>query len=225
VWRDKRGRTWHTHETMKIGLTSFRFGGVPLETTAHHANAAAHANAEHPRRIFRLIFERVRRVRRKKAPPRNDRFDLNEAIDQVIGLARSAIAENGVSVQTRLTNGSLPVYGDRVQLQRVVLNLILNAVEAMSAAEEGARELSLSTEHSETYRVLVAVRDSGPGIDPERRERVFEPFCTTKSSGVGMPWRSLSVPPLRGCLPAVHGHREPGGANALQVYDTVVGKE
>jgi signal transduction histidine kinase len=124
---------------MKIGLTSFRFGGVPLETTAQHANAAAHANAEHPRGIFRLIFERVRRVRRKKAPPRNDRFDLNEAIDQVIGLARSAIAENGVSVQTRFTNGSLPVYGDRVQLQRVVLNLILNAVEAMSAAEEGAR--------------------------------------------------------------------------------------
>jgi len=101
-------------------------------------------------------------------------------------LARSAIAKNGVSVQTRLTEGLLAVQGDRVQLQQVVLNLILNAVEAMSAVDEGVRELSLSTEQSETYGVLVAVRDSGPGVDPERRERVFEAFYTTKSSGVGM---------------------------------------
>ena len=101
-------------------------------------------------------------------------------------LARSAIAKNGVSVQTRFTEGLPAVHGDRVQVQQVVLNLILNAVEAMSAVEEDVRELLLSTERSETCGVLVAVRDSGPGIDPERREHVFDAFYTTKSSGVGM---------------------------------------
>src|SRR5713101_5712909 len=75
----------------------------------------------------------------KKAPPRKGRFDLNEAINEVIVLARSAITENGVSVQTRLTEWLAPVEGDRVQLQQVVLNLVLNAAEAMSAVDEGAR--------------------------------------------------------------------------------------
>jgi signal transduction histidine kinase len=122
----------------------------------------------------------------KKAPPRKHRLDLNEAINEVIVLARTAIAENGVSVRTHLTDGSTPVEGDRVQLQQVILNLILNAVEAMSAVDERSRELSISTEQSPTNGALVAVRDSGLGIDPECRERVFDAFYTTKSSGVGM---------------------------------------
>jgi C4-dicarboxylate-specific signal transduction histidine kinase len=122
----------------------------------------------------------------KKAPPRKERFDLNEAISEVIVLARSEIAKNGVSVQTRLTEGLFPVQGDRVQVQQVVLNLILNAVEALSSVDKGARELLINTEQSRTNGVLVAVRDSGPGIDPENIERVFEAFYTTKSSGVGM---------------------------------------
>src|SRR5262249_23753486 len=108
----------------------------------------------------------------KKAPPRKARFDLNEAIDEVIVLARSAMMKNGVSVQTRLAGGLLSVQGDRVQLQQVVLNLILNAIEAMGAVEAAARELSISTELDRTG-VLVAVRDSGPGIDSEHLERVF----------------------------------------------------
>jgi len=86
----------------------------------------------------------------EKAPPGHDRFDLNKAINEVIGLARSAIAANGISVQTHLTEGFLAVEGDRVQLQQVILNLILNAVAALSAANEGVRELSLSTEQSDT---------------------------------------------------------------------------
>jgi PAS domain S-box-containing protein len=122
----------------------------------------------------------------KNAPPRKDRFDLNEAINEVIVLARSAIAKNGVLVQTRLTEGLLHVQGDCVQVQQVILNLILNAVEAMSSVDEGARELLISTEQNRTNCVLVAVRDSGPGIDPERIERVFDAFYTTKSSGLGM---------------------------------------
>ena len=134
----------------------------------------------------------------KKAPPRKHRFDLNEAINEVIVLARSAIGKYGVSVQTRLTEGLTPVEGDRVQLQQVILNLILNAVEAMSAVDEGVRELLISTEQSWTNGVLVAARDSGPGIDPEHIERVFDAFYTTKSSGVGM---GLSI-----CRSIIDGH-------------------
>src|SRR6266850_2139595 len=131
------------------------------------------------------IIDRIR-DQIKKAPPRKCRFDLNEAIDEVIALAGSAITTNGVSVRTRLTEGLAHVQGDRVQLQQVVLNLILNAVEAMSTVEAGPRELLISTEQTQTGGVLVSVRDSGPGIDPDHLDRVFEAFYTTKSSGVGM---------------------------------------
>jgi PAS domain S-box-containing protein len=121
----------------------------------------------------------------KKAPPRKERFDLNEAINEVIVMVRSAIADNRVSVQTRLAEGALAIHGDRVQLQQVLLNLILNAVEAMGSVEVGARELLVSTEQDRTG-VLVAVRDSGQGIDATHLERVFEAFYTTKSGGTGM---------------------------------------
>jgi PAS domain S-box-containing protein len=157
------------------------------------------------------IVDRIR-DQIKKAPPRRDRFDLNEAINEVVALARSALTENGVSVQTRLAKGSLPVQGDRVQVQQVTLNLILNAVEAMGSIEAGARELLISTKQSETKGIVVAVGDSGPGIDPEDRERVFQAFYTTKSSGVGM---GLSI--CRSIIEA-HGGRlwadanEPRGA-------------
>jgi C4-dicarboxylate-specific signal transduction histidine kinase len=134
----------------------------------------------------------------KKAPCRKDRFDLNNAIDEVIVFARSAITENGVSVRTNLTEDLTPVHGDRVQLQQVVLNLILNAVEAMNSVAEGERELLISTEESQTGGVLVAVRDSGRGIAPEQLERVFEAFYTTKSTGVGM---GLSI-----CRSIVNAH-------------------
>jgi PAS domain S-box-containing protein len=130
------------------------------------------------------IIDRIRE-QIKKAPPRKERFDLNGAIDEVILLVQSVIIRNGVSVQTRLADELLPVEGDRVQLQQVVLNLILNAVEAMGAVEAGSRRLSISTEQDD-IGVLVAVRDTGPGINRAHLERVFEAFYTTKSSGVGM---------------------------------------
>jgi PAS domain S-box-containing protein len=156
----------------------------------------------------------VNRIREhmKKAPPRKAQFDLNEAIDEVIVLGRCAIIKNGVSVQTRLSEGLFPVHGDRVQLQQVVLNLILNAVEAMGSTEAGARELLISTEQQDRTGVLVAVRDSGPGLDPSHLERVFDAFYTTKASGMGM---GLSI--CRSIIEA-HGGRlwaeanEPRGA-------------
>ena len=121
----------------------------------------------------------------KKAPPRKERFDLNAAINEVLVLAQSVTLRNEVSVQTRLADGFLTVLGDRIQLQQVLLNLILNAAEAMSSVEEGARELLISTEQDEAG-ALVAVRDSGPGIDAQHLDRVFNAFYTTKSSGTGM---------------------------------------
>jgi PAS domain S-box-containing protein len=130
------------------------------------------------------LIDRIRE-QIKKAPPRKERFDLNAAIDEVILLGQSAIIKNRVWVQTRLSEGLSPVYGDRVQLQQVVLNLLLNAVEAMSSDEAKPRDLLISTEQDHTG-VLVAVHDSGPGIHPEHLDRVFKSFYTTKPGGTGM---------------------------------------
>jgi signal transduction histidine kinase len=158
----------------------------------------------------RNIIDRIRE-QMKKAPPRKERFDLNAAINEVLILAQSVTNRNGVSVHTRLADGLLPVLGDRIQLQQVLLNLILNAAEAMGSVEAGARELLISTEQDQTG-VLVAVRDSGPGIDPTHLEQVFDAFYTTKSSGTGM---GLSI--CRSIIDA-HGGKlwaeanEPGGA-------------
>jgi C4-dicarboxylate-specific signal transduction histidine kinase len=120
------------------------------------------------------IIDRIR-DHIKKAPPRKEYFDLNEAINEVILLGRSAIITNSVSLHTRFSEGLFPIHGDRVQLQQVVLNLLLNALEAMGSSEAGARELSISTEQDHRG-VLVAVHDSGPGLDPSHLERVFDAF-------------------------------------------------
>ena len=123
----------------------------------------------------------------KKAPPlRDDCLDINEAIREVIVLTRGEALKNGVSVQMLLAEGLPPFQGDRVQLQQVILNLIMNAVEAMSSVDDVRRELSISTGRRGADEILVAVRDSGPGIDPERLERVFHSFYTTKPSGMGL---------------------------------------
>jgi signal transduction histidine kinase len=131
------------------------------------------------------IVDRIR-DHMKNAPPRKSDFDLNEAINEVIVLGRSAIIKNGVSVQTRLFDGLLRVHGDRVQLQPVILNLILNAVEAMGSIEHEVQELSITTKQDEAKGVVVTVRDSGPGIDPKHLDHVFDAFYTTKSRGVAM---------------------------------------
>jgi PAS domain S-box-containing protein len=122
----------------------------------------------------------------KKAPPRKMRLDINGAIREVIELTRGEALKNGVSVQTELANGLALIQGDRVQLQQVLLNLIINAIEAMSGASEGARELLVSTGKAEAGGVLIAVRDSGPGLAPTTLDRLFEPFYSTKSSGLGL---------------------------------------
>jgi PAS domain S-box-containing protein len=132
------------------------------------------------------IIERLRGLG-TKATARKDELNLNEAILGVIGLTRSETSTSGIAVRMHLAERLPPVHGDRVQLQQVILNLILNAVEAMRSVDEAApRELSISTEPKGADEVLVGVRDSGPGIDPEHLERVFESFYTTKPSGMGL---------------------------------------
>jgi PAS domain S-box-containing protein len=143
----------------------------------------------------------------KKAPPREDRLDINEAVREVIELTRSEAATNGVSVQSELAGGLPLIQGDRVQLQQVVLNLIINAAEAMSGAGDGPRELLISTGTSDTGNVCVAVRDSGPGLTPAALERLFEPFYTTKPGGLGL---GLSI--CRSIIEA-HGGRLWASAN------------
>jgi len=153
----------------------------------------------------------IRKLIAKTPAPRDDCFDINEAIREMIVLTRGEALKNGVSVQMQL-EGLLLIQGDRVQLQQVVLNLILNAVEAMSSVDGARRELSISSERRGADEVLVAVHDSGPGIDLEHLERVFDSFYTTKASGIGL---GLSI--CRSIIGA-HGGRlwaaanEPGGA-------------
>jgi PAS domain S-box-containing protein len=121
-----------------------------------------------------------------KLPPRKDRFDLNEAVLEMVALTRSEVLNHGILLQTGLAPGLPRVEGDRTQLQQVILNLIVNAIEAMGGLNEGTRELRISTERAAAGGVLVTVRDSGPGLDPEDVEQVFTAFYTTKPKGMGM---------------------------------------
>jgi PAS domain S-box-containing protein len=122
----------------------------------------------------------------KKAPPRKGGVDINEAIREVVELTRGEAAKSGVSMQTHLPEGLPLIHGDRVQLQQVILNLIINAVEAMSGIVEAPRELLITTGLAASSGVLVSVRDTGPGLAPATVERLFEPFYTTKPTGLGM---------------------------------------
>ena len=121
----------------------------------------------------------------KKAPPRKDAIEVNEAIRDVVGLTRGEVVKNSVSVQTQLAESLPRIQGDKVQLQQVILNLIINAVEAMSGVREDSRELLISTK-KDVGGVVVAVQDSGPGLNPEGVDRLFDAFYTTKASGMGM---------------------------------------
>jgi C4-dicarboxylate-specific signal transduction histidine kinase len=121
----------------------------------------------------------------KKAPPRKDRVEINGAIREVIELTYSEAVKNGVSVQTQFAESLPLIQGDRVQLQQVMLNLIINAIQAMSDLA-GVRELRITTENADSEGVRLAVRDSGPGLSSENFQRLFEPFYTTKPDGMGL---------------------------------------
>jgi len=155
------------------------------------------------------IIGRIRALVRK-APPRNDQLNINATILEVIALTRTELSSARTSLQTELTDGLPLISGDRVQLQQVMLNLILNAVEAMSGSSQATRELMIRTAQDGPDSVLVAVQDSGPGLKPESLDRLFEAFYTTKPGGMGM---GLSI--CRSIIEA-HGGRVWATANAPQ---------
>jgi C4-dicarboxylate-specific signal transduction histidine kinase len=138
-------------------------------------------------RVGKRSADLVGRIRAllKKSPPRRNEFDLNEAILEVVALTHGETVRSGVPVETELAD--IPhVYGDRVQVQQVVLNLLVNAIEAMSRMPERSRQLGISTSESGAGEIVVTVQDSGPGIDPACIQRLFEPFHSTKPAGLGI---------------------------------------
>ena len=122
----------------------------------------------------------------KKAPVRKESLGINDSILEIIGLTRGAMSDNGILVKMQLAKGLPNVSGDKVHLQQVILNLIMNAIEAMSEVGEESRELQIGTRQAESGSVLVTVSDSGPGLPPASVARIFEAFHTTKASGLGI---------------------------------------
>src|ERR1700724_1867789 len=184
----------------------------PLAATVTNAEAALrwlHAGSSHLEKVQQSLTsivedgtragEVIHRIRAlmKKAPPRKDRLEINGVIVEIIELTHGEAVKNGISVITELADHLPVVEADRVQLQQVLLNLILNGLEEMGAANEGPRELLISTT-KETSGVLVAVQDSGPGLEAAMLERVFESFYTTKPTGLGL---GLSI-----CRSIIEGH-------------------
>jgi len=175
------------------------------------------------------IIGRIRALA-KKAPPQKDWLDLNETIGEVIAMAGSEVRRNRISLQTQLANDLPLMLGDRIELQQVILNLLMNAIEAMSGMREGPRELWASSQKvtevrgesaeeryedraladTEWTHALITMQDSGPGLDPKGLDRLFNAFYTTKPQGLGM---GLAI--SRSIIEA-HGGRLWAKANAPQ---------
>jgi C4-dicarboxylate-specific signal transduction histidine kinase len=121
-----------------------------------------------------------------KSGPELATLNLNDAIQEVLMLTRSERQQHGVALHVNLFADNRPVMGDRVQLQQVMLNLILNSIEAMSIVANRPKVLEISSEPADPAAVCVAIADTGPGLDPATADRIFDPFFTTKPGGMGM---------------------------------------
>lgn len=131
------------------------------------------------------VIARIRSLTKRAAAPQ-EQLDLNETVREVLDLVADKARKEAVRIRTRFEHGLAPVSGDRVQLQQVILNLVMNAIEAMSGVRDGTRDLLLTTRNIGADRVQVSVEDSGPGIGPDRIGKIFDPFYTTKADGMGM---------------------------------------
>ena len=131
------------------------------------------------------VIQRIRAFMKRQAPQK-EWLVINEAILEVIAIAQHQLRRNDILLGTQLAEGLPHVWGDRVQLQQVLLNLIVNGIEAMSGIDARRRELTIVSAADGPAAVAVEVRDSGVGLDPESAAHVFEPFYTTKSEGLGI---------------------------------------
>lgn len=195
----------------------------PIGACATHADAglrwlqARQPDLDEARQAFqrigndaRLAIKTMTHIRDlfRHARIENAPLQINDAIEEIVFLTHGEAIKQGVAVRTDL-DADLPlIHGDRVQLQQVVLNLIVNAMEAMSTMPAGAREVNIRTRADDAGAIAVTVRDTGPGVAPETTGRLFDPFFTTKPNGMGM---GLSI-----CQSIVHAH---GGTLRLCASD------
>ena len=131
------------------------------------------------------VIARIRALTKRAAPPK-EKLDLNEVVREVLALVGDQAKKNNVMIRTQFADDVWPVLGDRVQLQQVLLNLVMNGMEAMTSVGQRDRQLVIATGNIDVDQVQVTVEDSGAGLDPNKMIRIFEPFYTTKSGGMGM---------------------------------------
>jgi len=131
------------------------------------------------------VIKRIRDLMHK-TPAEKTTVQINETIEEVVALVSSEVQRSGIELQTELAVELPPVLGDRIQLQQVILNLILNGKDAMSDEQTNPRELKIRTRRSDSGAIVVAVRDTGRGLDAKAVERIFDPFFTTKPEGMGL---------------------------------------
>jgi len=203
-YREVQTALAHANRVMTMGqLTASISHEIkqPIAATATNAQAgllwlrAEPPNWEEVRQAFDRINKDMKRASEvmnrihglvKKGPPEREAVQINEAIGEVVALMRGEIAKQGVRVRTELASDVPVIEGDRVALQQLMLNLIMNAVEAMGAVDDGPREITIGTSRHDAGSVLVSVSDSGPGVAAADAERLFEPFYTSKAGGMGM---------------------------------------
>jgi C4-dicarboxylate-specific signal transduction histidine kinase len=131
------------------------------------------------------VITRIRQLL-KRGVPETARMDVNDVVREVVALVRVEAHRKNTRVEADLL-GDLPhTLGDRIQIQQVVLNLVLNGIDALQKATAGRKDLLIRTSRADCGDIMIEVRDSGPGIDPQNLERIFEPFFTTKKEGMGM---------------------------------------
>ena len=131
------------------------------------------------------VIERIRALSKRRAFE-SVRLDINQVIDDVVALIRREINLHSISLRLDLGASLPPVDGDRIQLQQVITNLLMNGIQAMSAVTDRPRELRIRSREHGSDQILVAVEDSGIGIEPEHVDRLFNAFFTTKPDGMGM---------------------------------------
>jgi PAS domain S-box-containing protein len=202
--RDTQAELAHANRVVTIGQLTASIAhevNQPIGALITHAHAALRwLEAEPPdlaesRQALHEIIKDGRRASDvigriraliKKKPTQIDVLDINELVMETLALTRGEILRNGVSKETDLASDLPPIRGDRVQLQQVIVNLVMNAVEAMSNVDAGRRKLQIVTGKDGDNQIFVTVRDSGPTLKPEALDRFFEAFYSTKSSGMGI---------------------------------------